>query len=146
MGEKAGETYVYLNPTNSGDHRVFASPKRVAQGLVPQVTIDEAVAHCGLPNFIKIDTQGYELACLRGAAATIQRSPRMEILAEYYPLGIKAAGFEEQDFFDALASYGFDLFLMNRKTGPVPVDAVQIIALLAGSRCDHTNILCRRKR
>jgi FkbM family methyltransferase len=74
-------------------------------------TLDGFVRDCGLDriDFLKIDTEGAELAVLRGGAEIIRRfRPVMEI-----EVNKRIAADEAVTIFDFLGEHGYDIFLWN---------------------------------
>jgi FkbM family methyltransferase len=77
-GERAGVVRLLRDPGNVGHSNLFAGSDSVE---VDCVTIDSL----GLPpiDVCKMDVEGSELSALKGMEKTIERSPRMRMLAEY---------------------------------------------------------------
>lgn len=70
--------------------------------LVPTVTIDAIAAKLGQPNFIKIDVEGAELAVLRGAKKTLNKSQPA--------LYIETSKETFRECSDLLRSLGYEVF------------------------------------
>jgi FkbM family methyltransferase len=94
---------LFVSPDNSGDNRMFRS-----HGFNPvpieTTTIDECPELAAGFDFIKIDTQGHEMAVLRGASVAIERSPRLVGIVEYWPFGMRVIGSNAGEFLDVLAA------------------------------------------
>src|SRR3990167_1109849 len=69
--------------------------------------IDDLLEEQGITSvdFIKIDTDGAEPWVLRGLLRTIERSPNMKMILEYYPQYVKDAGGNMKDIDDILEKY-----------------------------------------
>jgi FkbM family methyltransferase len=69
---------------------------------VQTVTVDESARQAGDPKVVKIDVEGAELAVLRGAALTIERS-RPVIWLALHPEAIARSGGSLQDVWEIAA-------------------------------------------
>ena len=72
--------------------------------------IDDALAEVGVTtvDFIKMDIEGAEMSALRGLKQTIQRSPRLKLIMEYNPMGLKAFGHTPAAAVREVLDMGFD--------------------------------------
>lgn len=71
--------------------------------------LDDLLAQQGVEqvDFIKMDIEGAEMGALRGAQATIARSPRLSLVMEYNPLGLQAFGVDPVRAIDEILAMGF---------------------------------------
>ena len=69
--------------------------------------------HAPCPTLIKIDTEGHELAVLRGLSRTLERFPDLELLVEFNPLMQTAAGNSEDALLSHLRGLGFTAILLE---------------------------------
>lgn len=69
--------------------------------------VDDILGELGIRevDFIKLDVDGPEPKVLKGLERTIQRSPNLQMVAEYYPKYIRDAGLNPQDMLDFLNKY-----------------------------------------
>lgn len=74
------------------------NPKKL-QGIPIDNIIKEPI------NFIKIDTDGSEPHVLKGLIETIERSPKLKMVIEYYPKYIENLGGNPQEVMDILNKY-----------------------------------------
>jgi len=106
---KTGSTLLYLNPKNTGDNRLFNPGVQEWQKIQVQTTrLDDFFsAYSGRIDFIKCDAQGHELSIIRGAAETLSRFPKVKMLVEFFPLGIKQNGDDPETLLAELKGLGF---------------------------------------
>ena len=77
---------------------------------MPCWALDDYIAADQLIDLIKIDVQGFELRALRGAARILKRNPKIIVLLEYWPHGLRAAGDTPMALVDYLSKEcGFQL-------------------------------------
>lgn len=72
--------------------------------------IDDVMTELGIQtvDFVKMDIEGAEMSALRGMRQTIQRSPRLKLIMEYNPMGLKAFGHNPADAIREVLAFGFD--------------------------------------
>lgn len=73
---------------------------------VAVVTLDEALPHGLLVDFLKIDVEGHEMAVLQGARDVIGRSPNLRIVMEWSIDQMGAAGTSVDDMLGLFAALG----------------------------------------
>lgn len=145
-----GELTLYLCDRNPGDHRT-AAPAEAARrtARVPATTLDAALG--GRVDVIKMDTQGAEARIWGGMRRTLERSPGLLMLAEFWPHGLRRAGSDPAAFLGALRAAGFqpELVLDEASGRPAaaapwsePVAWEAILPLCGGER--FVNLLLRR--
>jgi FkbM family methyltransferase len=139
-----GPIKLYLSDTNMGDHQVCPSQDRRAVDI-QSTTLDDYFASA-MPrvDFLKMDIQGAEPLALAGATGLIGASPRLKIITEFWPAGIRALGRDPVEFLEALRSFGFDLFEVNEWEGKFErVGNPRALTDFYTRPCaDFTNILC----
>jgi FkbM family methyltransferase len=77
------------------------------------ITLDEALAEApdfSAPTLLKIDTEGFELKILRGAARTLRES-RPPLFFEFYPALLRREGGLPDALFEFLRGHGYDQFI-----------------------------------
>jgi FkbM family methyltransferase len=81
-GDERGE--IYFNDAELFGGVALKAPSSEARSVVPQTTIDHEVRRLGLPGpyLLKLDTHGYELPILKGAAETL-RDTRLAMIEVY---------------------------------------------------------------
>ena len=104
--------YAYAGPRYAGADSMLCSLVP-GEGYSPvaevQVTTLDA-AELPRVDLLKIDTEGAELDVLRGAWATLGRSPDPRVLVELHPVELAAAGHGVTDVTAELAAAGLAVF------------------------------------
>jgi FkbM family methyltransferase len=97
------------------------------------------------PLVIKIDTEGNELAVLRGMAETLERFPDIRLVIEYAPKILRAANVEPKALLEHLDRLGFLVFILDEQRQRFyrakPEDDN-----LKWTRRDYSNLYCVRKQ
>jgi FkbM family methyltransferase len=89
LGSAPGVARLDLSEDNQGDHRVAVGPTRRRSVDVEVVTLDATLAGRN-PSVMKLDTQGSEVAILRGATIALAANPM--IVLEFWPYGLSRCG------------------------------------------------------
>jgi len=97
IGAEEGFIRIESNPISSGDSRV------AGDGDIPMHTLDSFQLQD--VDFIKIDTEGYELYTIKGAEETIKRC-RPVMVVEQKGHGMKYFGFRKEEGVELLQSWG----------------------------------------
>ena len=96
LGATTGSLEMHTSDSNFGDHRMYETQGEAGRRkhTVRIECLDELVRaeHLPLPDFVKLDVQGYEGRVLDGAINTISAERDLAILLEYWPHGMKMAG------------------------------------------------------
>jgi FkbM family methyltransferase len=82
---------------------------------------------------IKIDIEGAELPCLKGAARTLQRH-RPILIIEIQEQTSMVAGYHQEDILDYLESFGYAFHTIGQHGKLTPIDK--------GSLASYQNVLC----
>lgn len=113
---------------------------------VETTTVDGLLkARSPRPLVIKIDTEGNELAVLRGMAETLERFPDIKLLIEFCPGTLRAANVQPKALLEYLDQLGFLSFILDeqrqRYYRAKPEDDN-----LRWTKRDYANLYCVRKR
>lgn len=110
VGSMEGELTLYLSPNNLGDHRLTEVEGRVSH-IVPVTTLDSV---CGDKHvdFIKIDTQGYELNVLRGMHRVVDKNrEHLCCFLEFSPGLLERSGTNFDEFYQELKKQDAQIFI-----------------------------------
>lgn len=104
LGERTGAAVLRLSADNQGDHRIDPATSAGGGGRRPGVEVAmttlDAVLAGRRPDVLKIDTQGSEVAILRGGRTAWQPGPGRRdpsIVLELWPYGLRCAGAHEDE-------------------------------------------------
>jgi len=109
VAAQSGTAKLYLSSELNVDHRTFSTNETRQTIEVPAVAIDDYFDKNEIIDFIKIDVQGFEHWALQGMRQTIARSPRVMLLSELLPWGLRQSGASVSAFLQMLREYGFRL-------------------------------------
>ena len=102
---------LYISHDNRGDNRLYQPGVDWPKIEVEARPIDALLAENDIEtlDLIKIDVQGYEPKVVAGLSETIRRSPKLTLLTEFWPKGIRDAGGEARNFLQSLRDLGLTL-------------------------------------
>ena len=103
---------------NRGDNRIQAHHAQNQSSAmsfeVPANRLDDLVPEIQV-NLLKIDVQGWEIPVLKGAERILSENRTIIVLIEFWPFGLRAAGFEPAELLDHLKGRGFHIRRLGRK-------------------------------
>jgi FkbM family methyltransferase len=112
VSDRTEETILYISETLNVDHRTYPTegePRRCIS--INSTRLDDYFKPGSRVDLIKMDIQGYELHALRGAERVLDENPRIRLLLEFCPYGLKQAGASPEAFISFLQERGFSIFL-----------------------------------
>ncbi len=149
LGKIEGETKLYLNAENQGDHRLFDSSDFRMTETCHVTTLDNfAQSKCVLPTIIKIDAQGFDYFILQGAKETIGTTDNLILFTEFWDWGTKKVGGSSQLYFKFLQQNFNDIFIIDEETKKMQrasLPLIMSICSLHGGK-NHTNLMCVQKK
>jgi FkbM family methyltransferase len=146
VGAKTEWKYLYLSNKNTGDHRAYitAGQDRIAANT-KFIALDVENGPIKKIDFIKIDTQGYEIEVLRGTKKTIENSKDINMLIEYSPRLLKLNNHTPGELIGLLIDFGFYIYIKaNNKRGWGYLSIEHLHNTKISNR--HTNFFCSRKK
>jgi FkbM family methyltransferase len=136
---------LYLNEENRGDHRAYRSEESRAGVTIEAGPLDQLLGDLPRPvDLVKIDIQGSEYNAIRGMAGILARSPRVQVLTEFWPGGLRRCGSDPRGYLALLETLGFEFYTLHDTATVERASVHEILSLsdLAGD--GFTNVLCRR--
>jgi len=123
VGERSGETMLYVSDKLNVDHRAYASEGTVRRAVqVGMVALDDYFKPGERVDLLKLDIQGYELYALQGAKRIITENEEIKLLLELWPYGLKQAGTNWGDLIEMLKGFAMSIMFV-RADGLIPFEA-----------------------
>jgi FkbM family methyltransferase len=136
--DRNGRGELFLSHTNRGDNRLHPSAPSSEPIDVECIRLDDYLAAeepGSVVDIIKMDVQGFEGHVIEGLEKTLQCSPRLKILMEFWPEGLSSAGTDPLDLLERFERSGLALFELKSDGDVDPVmDKRQLIDRLKGRK------------
>ena len=145
VSNKNGKAQLWLKPSAAWH---FISDKKIP-GLkkidIESITIDSFLANRKTPiDLVVIDAEGSEQYIMEGMKQTIKENPDLEIIAEYNPYTLEAAGTNGEAFLGLVNELGFSIYLIDENKNKVrPVTKEEILYDFRSPK--FTNIFLTKK-
>lgn len=138
VSNQKGTIKLYLQDMST--HRIYKTHEAMGEIEIEAVSLDEEFRNNeDRIDIIKMDIEGSEALALQSMKNILEKSKKLKIFVEFFPILISATGRSPQEF-NELRKYGFKLFHINaekRKLEPININK-QIEAY--GGIC--INLLC----
>jgi FkbM family methyltransferase len=126
IGERSGETMLYLSDRLNVDHRTYATEGDVRCAVrVGMVALDDYFKPGDRVDLLKLDIQGYELHALQGAKRIMNENQEIKLLLEFWPYGLKQAGANWAKVIEMLEGCAMDIMFVSAD-GLMPFNAHNI--------------------
>ena len=138
LGQRNGLAPFHRSAFNSGDNRLG----HVAMGCdAVEVKVErfDDFQPESIPDFVKIDVQGHELAALSGMEHALSANPNVRVLFEFAPAALRKAGTAPDLLLKFFHERGFGLYETKGARPKKLQDSRRLISNLRGSR--YTNLL-----
>lgn len=101
---------------NRGNNRVqgYAWNPGLPGLEVPANRLDDLIPATAI-DLLKVDVQGWEIPALRGAKRILSGNPDLVVMVEFWPFGLRAAGFEPAQLLGLLQRHGFHIRHLGKK-------------------------------
>lgn len=149
MGTKTGPIELRLSAENKGDHQAHegSDSRHTARASMTRFDRYHVPSHRRV--FMKIDTQGSELAIIEGMGTYLQSIENLSMLIEFWPLGLEHAPGSADRLIKMLAGAGFRAYSLTEddphlRPAPWDVLAAAVKARLAPSTGRFINLLLVR--
>jgi FkbM family methyltransferase len=144
VSDRTGPARLFRCADNAGDHRAYDSADGRHAVAIEAVELDRYLDRPGLRiDFVKMDIQGSEWRALRGMHGLLRRHPRLKMILEFWPVGLRRCGSSAAALLDLLAEEGFSLYEMVEADRRVErVDAARLLAAYSPETEEFANLLC----
>lgn len=143
LADKAGRFSIYgscgqfdTDESNRGLGSLHGNPARdPVLGVVEVVRLDDVIGRMGLERLdvLKIDIEGGELACLKGALVTLERF-RPIVVVEVQEHSASNAGYRGRDILDLLLPFGYQFHRLEANGQLVPISVNDLT--------DYQDVVC----
>jgi FkbM family methyltransferase len=143
VSDRAGTADLGFCEENRGDHRLGGQGRSTV--AVETLRLDDYFPPASRVDVIKMDIQGSELGAMEGMRRLLRDNPGVQIVAEFCPSLIEAAGGSAEAFPAFWRAEGFKAFLLSEGLRPVSLeDASSFMDM--GRNQGYLNVLLRRLR
>jgi FkbM family methyltransferase len=149
LSKGAGQATLYLTGLDNGRHSLFRHGLPQQGSVVVQTTTLDAFLEAeGWPrvDLVKVDVEGAEADVLKGMEQLLRKPGELKLILEFNPLLLRSAGLDPLQFLNRPADWGFDVYWIDEKKGPMPlesVDRVPMVAKLLNGE-SSVNLYCAR--
>ncbi len=123
-----GKSPMYVSEKGDGEHSLVPNRIEVKFGIIEVETVKLDNVITEEINFIKTDTEGNELAVLRGARRILSGG-NIKLVVEFFPLGFSLVGYTVEDLWALLLECGFrHMYLLDEwkhKALPTNIELIQ---------------------
>jgi FkbM family methyltransferase len=146
LSDQPGTLKLYLCDDNRGDHRIYPSGDDRRAIQIRAISADDYLKGSSAEiAFIKMDVQGAEGKVLRGMERLLERTPKCQMLFEFWPKGMWRAGDEAKEALDGLARHCFSLNLVDQERKCLqPVDCETLLRNFTKVNGNQTNLLATK--
>jgi FkbM family methyltransferase len=147
VGDAVGTATLHTSRRNRADNRLHRSHETADAGEeigVPLITLDAYCAQNGVDrlDLLKVDVQGWEVAVLRGARATLARLRPAHLLLEISPAHLRHAGASSEELLSLVAELGYASWSLADPRAPVPLRDDAALATLPSA--EFVDVWARR--
>lgn len=118
-----GITQLHTCSSNRGDNRLYDNKNSDGSVEVKTISIDNYLVDQKIVSVdtIKIDVQGFEGYVIDGMENTLRNSPKLQMLMEFWPLGLLSAGTNPHELLQKLSDTGLTLYELKEKGDFIPI-------------------------
>jgi FkbM family methyltransferase len=113
VADKSGTIKLYQSNCMNVDHQTYDNGESRSFSEVMAVAIDDYFQKNECVDFIKIDVQGFDCHAMQGLASTIRHSPKVTVIGELWPFGLKKAGKSSREYLELLARLELSFSVMG---------------------------------
>lgn len=141
---KSGKMKLFLDKSDLGNHSLSDAniPNGDTSITIEVISLDEFFKdkHHKI-DVIKMDVQGSEMGVLQGMTNIINKNDNLEIITEFWPMGLRRSGSSPKEFLNRLVGYGFTLYQIGQYIEPIDVN--HVLRMRNGK--EFRNLLCKKR-
>lgn len=142
VSDKAGTARLFLSEENQGDHRIYNFGNKRQSIEVKTVSLDDFLKNQRI-DFIKIDVEGAEPLVFAGMTEILKNNPQVLIMMEFWPHGLRMAGFSPEIFLKNIKDQGFAVYFSENSCKELKIlDDKKILNLCRGR--NYINVFLRK--
>jgi len=149
VSDKNGKASLFISKESSGNHSLFVLPPFTGNKNhyieVETVKLDDLTGGQKI-DFIKTDTEGNEMAVLRGARRILKANENLILVTEFLPFGIKVAGYSPQDFFRVLEQRFRFIYIIDERRKEILLGTYEEAIRRCQGNQVSVNLLCSREQ
>jgi hypothetical protein len=141
----SGDALLFISRSNRGDNRLYLPNPEAESVKVQMRSVDDMIESkmIEVPDFIKMDVQGYEGEVFAGIGKLLHETSALTILFEFWPLGLRSAGADPLNVLSDLAKCGYKL---SKLDGNLPLGGLDDYKTLTGQLTgeQYTNLVAQK--
>jgi FkbM family methyltransferase len=141
LGREKGLASFHRSAFNSGDNRL-GNASLGHEVVEVRVERFDDLRPESRPDFVKIDVQGHEFAALSGMERALSANPKVQVLFEFFPAGLRRAGTAPELLLAFFRDHAFELYETEGGRLKKSRSARELDTELRGS--GYTNLLAAR--
>ncbi len=112
VGPKTEKLKIYTSKELNVDHRTYKPEEYDKEIEIDSVSIDDYLKGAKV-DFIKMDIQGFEMEAMKGMKETLKNNPKVKMISEFWPYGLRKAGSSLRDYFVLLKELNFNVEILK---------------------------------
>ncbi|MBP7809025.1 MAG: FkbM family methyltransferase [Bacteroidia bacterium] len=112
VGPKTEKLKIYTSKELNVDHRTYKPEEYDQEIEIDAVSIDDYLKGEKV-DFIKMDIQGFEMEAMKGMKETLKNNPKVKMISEFWPYGLRKSGSSLRDYFVLLKELNFNVEILK---------------------------------
>ncbi|MEM5793038.1 MAG: FkbM family methyltransferase [Candidatus Aenigmatarchaeota archaeon] len=146
VSNKNGKIKLFLSEKNTVDHRIYESGDDRKFIEIESIKLDDFFENYkGEVNFIKMDIQGAEWMAISGMLKLLEKNPKIKIISEFWPFGLKNSGIEPFDYLKFFINSGFKIYEINEQKNKIELtNPEKLLKLYTPEKENYNNLIFTR--
>jgi FkbM family methyltransferase len=112
LSDRRGRATLHVSAVHSGDNRFDVAPGPGTAIEVDTLPLDD-VLNGRRVDLVKIDVQGHEPKVFAGMDRTLRQNPAPVLVFEFWPDGLRQAGYDPNELLTSLGAIGYKLYVIK---------------------------------